>query len=97
MCLNHTHGYCTYDFCDRCPHRMACAKRAFYRPKTSTYALLLEGKANLLRLKQDIPLTDDERAAVEDGAEALETLCRGLTDVPTATGATPRQLVQGRA
>ena len=24
------HGYCTYDFFDQCPHRMACAKCGFY-------------------------------------------------------------------
>jgi len=30
------HGYCTYDFFDQCPHRMACAKCAFYRPKGSS-------------------------------------------------------------
>jgi hypothetical protein len=26
------HGYCTYDFFDQCPHRMACAKCSFYVP-----------------------------------------------------------------
>jgi hypothetical protein len=86
------HGLCTYDFFDQCPHRMACAKCAFYRPKESSHALLLEGKANLLRLRQDIPLTDDERAAVDDGLAALEKLCSELTDVPTPGGPTPRQL-----
>ena len=39
------HGYCSYDFFDQCPHRMACAKCSFYRPKTSTEGHLLEGKA----------------------------------------------------
>jgi hypothetical protein len=29
------HGYCTYDFFDQCPHRMACAKCDFYVPKRS--------------------------------------------------------------
>ena len=24
------HGYCTYDFFDQCPHRMACARCSFY-------------------------------------------------------------------
>jgi hypothetical protein len=41
------HGYCTSDFFDQCPHRMACAKCAFYRPKGSAAALFLEGKAGL--------------------------------------------------
>jgi hypothetical protein len=30
------HGYCTYDFFDQCPHRIACAKCSFYLPKDST-------------------------------------------------------------
>src|SRR5271170_6896588 len=29
------HGYCTYDFFDQCPHRMACARCAFHEPKAS--------------------------------------------------------------
>src|SRR5207244_576253 len=89
------HGYCTYDFFDQCPHRMACAKCAFYRPKGSSHAQLLEAKANLLRLKQEIPLTDDEAAAVDDGLEALERLCLQLTYVPTPAGPTPRDLGRG--
>src|SRR5882762_6116718 len=75
------HGYCTYDFFDQCPHRMACAKCAFYRPKGSAAALFLEGKAGLLRLKQDIPLTDAEAAAVEDGVTAFDALLKQLTDI----------------
>jgi hypothetical protein len=86
------HGYCTYEFFDQCPHRMACAKCSFYRPKGSSQAQLLEAKGNLLRLKQEIPLTDEEMAAVDDGLEALERLCTQLTDVPTPAGPTPRAL-----
>jgi hypothetical protein len=84
--------YCTYDFFAQCPHRMACARCSFYRPKGSTQAQLLEGKANLLRMKQDVLLTDDERAAVDDGLSALETLCARLADVPTPAGPTPRNM-----
>jgi integrase len=86
------HGYCTYDFFDQCPHRMACARCAFYRPKGSSQAQLLEAQANLLRLKQEIPLTEAECAAVDDGLTALARLCAQLADVPTPAGPTPRQL-----
>jgi len=86
------HGYCTYDFFDQCPHRMACAKCSFYLPKKSTEAQLLEAKANLLRLRQDIPLADAELSAVEDGLTAYERLLAKLADVPTPAGPTPRQL-----
>jgi len=86
------HGYCTYDFFEQCPHRMACAKCAFYRPKGSSQAQLLEAKANLQRMLQAIPLSEDERAAVEDGLTAIEQLSVQLLDVPTPAGPTPRQL-----
>ena len=53
---------------------------------------MLEGKANLLRLQQEIPLTEEERAAVDDGLAALEHLCAQLTEVPTPAEPTPREL-----
>jgi integrase len=86
------HGYCTYDFFDQCPHRMACAKCSFYRPKPSAKSQLLEGKENLLRFRQEIPLQETEIAAVEDGIAALESLIGRLMDTPTPAGPTPRQL-----
>ena len=86
------HGYCTYSFFEQCPHRMACARCDFYVPKDSTRAQLLEAKDNLQRMLAQIPLTDDERAAVEDGTAAVERLIERLTDVPTPAGPTPRQL-----
>ena len=39
-----------------------------------------------------VPLTDDERAAVDDGQAALDRLLGQLTDVPTPAGPTPRQI-----
>jgi len=89
------HGYCTYDFFEQCPHRMACAKCDFYMPKQSTAALLLEGKQHLLRLLQEIPLGDAEQAAVEDGVAAYEKLLLNLADVPTPAGPTQRQIGSG--
>jgi hypothetical protein len=55
------------------PRRMACAKCSFYLPKESTAAALLEGKSNLLRMRQEIPLTEAEIAALDDGVYALES------------------------
>ncbi|WP_211264195.1 hypothetical protein [Streptosporangium amethystogenes] len=40
----------------------------------------------------NIPLTDEERAAVDDGQAALDRLLDRLAEVPTPTGPTPRQL-----
>lgn len=87
------HGYCTYDFFDQCPHRMACAKCTFYRPKESSQAQLLEANVNLQRMLQEIPLTPDEQAAVEDGLSAVARLAEKLVDVATPAGPTPRQLL----
>ena len=39
---------------------LACAKRSFYMPKGSTASALVEGKNNLLRMRQEIPLTEAE-------------------------------------
>ena len=86
------HGYCAYDFFDQCPHRMACAKCGFYAAKDSSRAQLLEGKANLLRMRQEIPLNEAELAAVDDGVGALQKLLEQLADVATPAGPTPRQL-----
>jgi len=46
-------------------------------------------------LKQEIPLTDEEIAAVDDGIILMEKLCEKLTDVPTPSGPTPRELRNG--
>jgi integrase len=86
------HGYCTYDFFDQCPHRMACAKCSFYKPKGSSQMQLLQGKANLLQLRQEIPLNESELSAVDDGVVAMEKLLEQLADVPTPAGPTPREL-----
>ena len=86
------HGYCTYNFFEQCRHPMACAWCDFYLPKASTRAQLLEAKASLQRMLVTIPLTDDERAAVDDGAEAVERLLNRLADTPTPAGPTPREI-----
>lgn len=85
------HGYCTYTFFEQCPHRMACARCDFYLPKTSTSGQLLEAKENLQRMLVAIPLTDNERAAVEDGQQALQKLLDQLKTTPTPSGTLPHQ------
>jgi len=86
------HGLCSNTFFEQCPHRMACAKCNFYTPKNSSKAQLLEAKDNLQRMLATIPLTDDERAAVDDGQAALDSLLSRLEDIPTPAGATPREI-----
>ena len=86
------HGFCTYTFFDQCPHRMACARCDFYIPKESTEAQLLEARANLQRMRAEIPLSDDEVAAIDEGQAAIDRLVARLRDVPTPAGPTPRDL-----
>jgi hypothetical protein len=85
------HGYCSYAFFEQCPHRMACARCDFYTPKDSTKAQLLEAKTNLQRMLATIPLTDDERAAVDDGQAALD----GLLDRPPSGSTDASRRCQG--
>ena len=71
---------------------MACARCDFFVPKDSSKAQLLESKSNLQRMLVQIPLTDGERAAVEEGAAAVEQLLERLADTPTPAGPTPQQM-----
>ncbi|ANP51864.1 hypothetical protein J2Z21_009692 [Streptomyces griseochromogenes] len=86
------HGWCTFTFFEQCQHRMACARCDFCTPKASSNWPLVEAKENLQKMLASIPLTDDERAAVDDGQAALDQLLERLTDVPTPAGPTPRQI-----
>lgn len=62
---------------------MACARCDFYVPKESSKAQSIEAKGNLLRLRQEIPLKEDEMRAVEDGIVGHEMLVAKLTIFPT--------------
>lgn len=86
------HGWCSYSFFEQCAHRMACARCDFYTPKDSAKAQLLEASDSLQRMLAEIPLTDDERAAVDDDRAALARLLDRLVDTPTPAGPTPREL-----
>lgn len=77
------HGFCSYEFFDQCPHRMACARCDFYIPKDSSQADLIASKAGMIHMLQEIPLTDDERAAVEGDRQAIERLLTRLAMTPT--------------
>lgn len=77
------HGLCSYDFFEQCPHRMACAKCSFYLPKSSSEAQYIEGRQNLLKMMQEIPLTDDEQAAVNNDIGATDKLLEKLKNIET--------------
>jgi len=77
------HGWCSYEFFDQCPHRMACARCDFYVPKDSDRGLWLQTRDSLLKLLQEIPLSDEERAAVDGDVQALDQILERLKEVPT--------------
>jgi len=83
------HGWCSYEFFDQCPHRMACARCDFYVPKASERGRWLETREGLLKMLQEIPLSDEERAAVDGDVQALDRLLERMATVPTPSGSLP--------
>ncbi len=88
------HGLCSYEFFDQCPHRLTCPRCDFYQPKESSLSQLLEAQSTLLRLIHEIPLSQEERAAVDGDLAALDRLTARLVDQPTPSGQTPMELKQ---
>ena len=66
------HELCTHDFFDQSSYRMAFAKCNFYEPKDSAWVQAIEAKGNLIRMLQELSLSEEERTAVEDGVKAME-------------------------
>lgn len=65
-------SYCTNSFWSSCKHRMACIGCDFNLLKDSALGLILESKASVRRYLEEVPLTPDERAIVEQDAEKIE-------------------------
>ena len=61
----------------------ARARCDFYRPREPSLAQLLDAKDNILRFLQQIPLTDEERTAVDGDLNAIDRLTQHLADRPT--------------
>jgi hypothetical protein len=76
---------------------MACARCDFYVPRASERGRWLETREGLLKMLQEIPLSDEERAAVDGNVQALSHLLERLQGVPTPSEsypASPRRLAQ---
>jgi len=87
------HGHCMNDFWSSCQHRMACAKCGFYKP-LEPMERWLETKTNILEFLQEVPLDDEEIAALEGDIVAIDALMLKNYDIPTLDGQTPRQIQQ---
>jgi integrase len=86
------HGYCRYEFFAQCPHRLACARCDYYEPKDSQEVLVLEAEGNLVRLRQDLLLTDEEREAIDGDVLTFQKLRAEWWDTATPAGPSPREL-----
>ncbi|MCQ0899211.1 MULTISPECIES: tyrosine-type recombinase/integrase [Enterobacterales] len=64
-------SYCTNPFWSSCQHRMACIGCDFNLLKDSARGLILESKASIRRYLEEVPLTPDERAILEQDAEKV--------------------------
>jgi integrase len=89
-------SYCTNPFWTTCPHRMACVGCDFNLPKSSAKGAALAARSSLTRLLEEVPLSPDERAAVDGDAIKLDRLLARLKDVPALDGKTPAQIEQAR-
>lgn len=87
-----SHGWCSFEFFDKCPHRMACARCDFYIPKDSSRAQLLEAKENIHHFVKAIPVTDEEEEAADGDQAAIKRLLARLDKEPTPSGQTPVEL-----
>jgi len=74
------HGLCANPYWDQCPHRLACVKCSFYRP--TDRARLIQARTGIRRMREEIPLTDDEARVADGDAEALSRLIDAQQDVP---------------
>lgn len=52
----------------------------------------LEARGNLKKMLREIPLTNSEREAVEDGARLMDALFAGLEKARTPDGRTQQQI-----
>jgi hypothetical protein len=66
----------------------------FHMPRQSSGSQLLEAKHDMQRMLVEIPLTDDERAAVESDRHSVVRLIELLAGVATSAGPMPRQISQ---
>jgi integrase len=72
--------YCANPAWASCPHRMACLKCPMYVAKGP--AQLIEARDGILRLMQEVPLTDEERSVAEGDVEALNRYIENRRHTP---------------
>ncbi|EDV7107553.1 tyrosine-type recombinase/integrase [Salmonella enterica subsp. enterica] len=72
-------SFCMNPFWSSCPHRMACIGCDFNLLKDSARGLMLESKTSIRRYLEEVPLTPDEKAIVEQDIKKVEQALAKLT------------------
>lgn len=75
-------SYCTNPFWSSCQHRMACIYCDFNLLTQSASGLVLESEASVRRHLEEVPLTPDEKAILEQDVEKIE---QALKKIPPQT------------
>jgi integrase len=73
-------AYCANPAWASCSHRMACLKCPMYVAKNA--AQLIEARDGVLRLVQEVPLTDEEKSVAEGDVKALNRYIENRKHVP---------------
>ena len=73
----------------QCPHRLACVRCPFYEPKDSQQLLIPEAEGNLIRLRQDLYLTEEEQSVIDGDVVAYRVLRERNWNVPTPAAPSP--------
>lgn len=73
-------AYCANPAWASCPHRMACLKCPMYVAKEP--AQLIGARDGILRLLQEVPLTDEEKSVAEGDVKALNRYIENRKHVP---------------
>jgi len=89
------HGLCANPYWDQCPHRMACVKCSFYRPGERAH--LIQARQGIRRMREEIPLTEDEARATDGDEEALTRLIDRHQDTPPPLSQRPDPRYDGHA
>jgi hypothetical protein len=67
-------GRCAYPYYDECRNSAAFSQQGLYDPQDTPVAQLLAARADLKRIRQQIPLTNRESAVIDQGIALLDRL-----------------------
>jgi hypothetical protein len=72
--------YCANPAWASCPHRMACLKCPMYVPKEAAQSI--DARDGVLRLMQEVPLSEEEKSVAEGDVQALTRYIESRKHMP---------------